>query len=143
MCFPIINKYLNKFCDRILITMCFHQLIFNSWFIIIGRHNLITNVQSTKLDHHGVSGNARNWISAFLSNRTQRVVLEGEASDTVCLQETFGVPQGSVLGPILFLIYNNDLPNRISSGVRFFADDAIVYTVPFRILQTVRHSSKT
>ena len=79
----------------------------------------------------------------FLSNRTQRVVLEGEASDTVGLQETFGVPQGSVLGPILFLIYINDLPNRISFGVRFFADNAIVYTVPFRILQTVRHSRKT
>ena len=50
---------------------------------------------------------------------------EGEASDTV--QVTSGVPQGSVLGLILFLIYINDLPNEISSGVRLFADDAIVH----------------
>ena len=78
-----------------------------------------------KLGHYGVRGNARNWISAFLSNRSQRVVLDGEASDTVLV--TSGVPQGSVLGPILFLLHLNDLPNGISSGVRLFADDAIVY----------------
>ena len=52
-------------------------------------------------------------------------MLEGEASDTV--QVTSGVLQGSVLGPILCLLYINDLPNGISSGVRLFADDAIVY----------------
>ena len=78
-----------------------------------------------KLDYYGVRGNARNWISAFFLNRSQRVVLEGEASDTV--QVTSGVPQGTVLGPILFLLYINDLPNGISSGVHLFADDAIVY----------------
>ena len=76
-------------------------------------------------DHYGVCGNVRNWLSAFLPSRLQRVVLEGEASDTV--QVISGVPQGSVLGSILFLIYINDLPNGISSGVRLFADDAIVY----------------
>ena len=52
-------------------------------------------------------------------------MLEGEASDTV--KVTSSVPQGSVLGPILFLLYINDLPNGTSSGVRLFADDAIVY----------------
>ena len=50
---------------------------------------------------------------------------EGEASDAV--QMTSGVPRGSVLGPILFLIYINDSPNEISFGVCLFADDAIVY----------------
>ena len=78
-----------------------------------------------KLDHHGVRGTALNWISSFLANRSQCVVLEGEASETV--EVTSGVHQGSVLGPILFLIYINDLPVGISSGVRLFADDAIVY----------------
>ena len=78
-----------------------------------------------KLDHCGVRGNALNWISAFLTNRSQCVVLEGEAFDTV--KVTSDVPQGSVLGPILYLLYINDRPNGISSGVRLFADDAIVY----------------
>ena len=91
-----------------------------------------------KLDHYGVRGNARSWISAFLSNRSQHVVLEGEASDTV--QVTSGVHQGSELGPILFLLYINDLPNGISSGVRLFADDAIVYRT---ISDPVKHSRKT
>ena len=65
------------------------------------------------------------WIQAFLSGRTQTVVLENEKSDTVPV--TSGVPQGSLLGPILFLIYINDLPDRTRSKVRLFADDMAIY----------------
>ena len=57
--------------------------------------------------------------------RTQAVVLEGESSSEVPL--TSGVPQGSVLGPLLFLLYINDLPQNIQSQVRLFADDTAVY----------------
>ena len=78
-----------------------------------------------KLHQYGIRGNALNWIQAFLGNRSQSVVLEGEESDLVPV--TSGVPQGSVLGPILFLIYINDLPDQIVSQVRLFADDTAVY----------------
>ena len=66
-----------------------------------------------------------NWIRAFLLGRTQAVVLEGERSAEAPV--TSGVPQGSVLGPLLFLLYINDLPQDIQSQVRLFADDTAVY----------------
>ena len=56
-----------------------------------------------KLEHYGVRGNLHNWISSFLRNRTQRVVIEGHSSPVVPVSS--GVPQGSVLGPLLFLVY--------------------------------------
>ena len=78
-----------------------------------------------KLHQYGIRGNALSWIRAFLGNRSQTVVLEGEESGSVPM--TSGVPQGSFLGPILFLVYINDLPDELSSQVRLFADDTAVY----------------
>ena len=78
-----------------------------------------------KLSQHGVKGNTLNWIRSFLLGRTQAVVLEGERSAEAPV--TSGVPQGSVLGPLLFLLYINDLPQNIQSQVRLFADDTAVY----------------
>ena len=78
-----------------------------------------------KLHNNGIRGPSLKWIQAFLSGRTQTVVLENEKSDTVPV--TSGVPQGSVLGPILFLIYINDLPDSTRSKVRLFADDTAIY----------------
>ena len=80
-----------------------------------------------KLTYYGISPQSLNWIHSFLTNRTQQVLLEGNTSSSINV--TSGVPQGSVLGPILFLIYINDLPDYIqnNSTVKLFADDTIIY----------------
>ena len=69
-----------------------------------------------KLSRNGVKGNTLNWIRAFLVGRTLAVVLEGESSSEVPVAS--GVPQGSVHGPLLFLLYINDLPQNIKAQVR-------------------------
>ena len=80
-----------------------------------------------KLKYYGISPQALNWVHSFLTNRTQQVLLEGNMSSSINV--TSGVPQGSVLGPLLFLIYINDLPDYIqnNSTVKLFADDTIIY----------------
>ena len=75
----------------------------------------------SKLHGMGITGSVQKWISAFLTNRTQKVVVNGEFSSEAPV--TSGVPQGSLLGPLLFLCYINDLPDCIKSQVRLFADD--------------------
>lgn len=65
------------------------------------------------------------WIESFLCHRQQCVVLNGTASTNIPVKS--GVPQGSVLGPLLFLVYINDLPCNIKSHVRLFADDCVLY----------------
>ena len=79
-----------------------------------------------KLDHYGTRGPTLLWIQNFLTTRTQKVVVvDGSFSDTAHVGS--GVPQGTVLGPILFLCYINDLPSSVSSDVRLFADDCLLY----------------
>ena len=78
-----------------------------------------------KLHNYGIRSNVLSWIRAFLGDRTQGGVVGGEESDSV--HATPGVSQGSVLGPILFLVYINDLPENDTSQVRLFADDTAMY----------------
>ena len=79
----------------------------------------------SKLTSYGITGNTQNWIKSFLSNRKQRVSVNGALSDITDV--TSGVPQGSVLGPVLFLLYINDINGNIKSSIRLFADDSIIY----------------
>ena len=79
-----------------------------------------------KIKHYGIQDNTLEWLRDFLSGRNQKVLVEGKESSTAPVLS--GVPQGSVLGPLMFLIYINDLPEYIkSSTVRLFADDCVIY----------------
>ena len=80
-----------------------------------------------KLKQNGVSGNLLNLFVSYLHNRKQRVALNGFFSEYTNIES--GVPQGSVLGPLLFLVYINDLQNDVLSTVNFFADDTMLYSV--------------
>ena len=77
---------------------------------------------SHKLQYNGISGNVLQWISSFPSNRSQQVLIEGQQYSTSA-PVTLGVPQVSVLGPLLFLIFINDMSEKTSSTCRLFADD--------------------
>ena len=80
-----------------------------------------------KLRHYGIDGPILAWVSDFLTDRTQTVVLNGRESDKA--EVVSGVPQGTVLGPLLFLAYINDLPDGLGATPRLFADDCILYRI--------------
>ena len=79
-----------------------------------------------KLEAYGIGENILDWISSFLKGRKQRVVIKGTASSWVDVLS--GVPQGSVLGPILFLIYINDIIDNLKCNAYLFADDMKLFT---------------
>ena len=80
-----------------------------------------------KLEGYGIKGSVLRWITSYLTNRQQRVILNGKESQWQTV--TSGIPQGSVLGPTLFLIYINDLPDVVENVVKLFADDTKIYSV--------------
>ena len=96
-------------------------LDFAKAFDKVPHHRLIGKVASM-----GVEGRVKGWIQQWLEGRTQRVVINGRYSDWTAV--TSGVPQGSVLGPTLFLMFINDLEDSVQSTVLKFADDTKLYT---------------
>ena len=103
-------------------------LDFRKAFDLVSHEHLIY-----KLSKYGIKGQILNWIKDFLKDRTQRVVIRGTASSP--RKVTSGVPQGSVLGPILFLIFINDLPIELLTKLSLFADDSKLFA---RILSNKR-----
>ena len=95
-------------------------LDFSKAFDKVDHHRL-----TLKLDFYGVRGCTNKWITNWLAERTQTVVLGGKRSAEASV--TSGVPQGTVLGPLLFLMYVNDIGEGVSSSIRLFADDCVLY----------------
>ena len=79
-----------------------------------------------KLKTYGISGQIIGLISSFLSNRQFRVVLDGKSSQEYPVNAR--VPQGSILGPTLFLLYINDLPDDVICNIAIYADDTTLYS---------------
>ena len=75
----------------------------------------------------GISGDLFNLLENYLSGKLQRVVLNGQTS--LWKLVLAGVPQGSILGPFLFPVYMNDLPNELKSNVKLFANDTSLFTI--------------
>ena len=80
-----------------------------------------------KLKQNGIDGKLLGLFESYFCNRKQRVVING--SESVWGKIDAGVPQGSVLGPLLFLIYINDLEDGIKSQIKFFADDTSLFPI--------------
>ena len=83
----------------------------------------------SKLESYGISGPLLGLINSYLTNCYQRVVLNGKCSQWSPIRA--GVPQGSELGPLLSLVYINDLVDNISSDAKLFADDTSLFTVVY------------
>uniref|UniRef100_A0A131YPE6 Endonuclease/reverse transcriptase n=1 Tax=Rhipicephalus appendiculatus TaxID=34631 RepID=A0A131YPE6_RHIAP len=95
-------------------------LDFSKAFDRVAHRRLISKLACLNLDTHVLS-----WIECFLTNRSQHTVIDNIQSSSSSVLS--GVPQGSVLGPLLFLIFINDIPANISSSIRLFADDCVLY----------------
>ena len=79
-----------------------------------------------KLKSYGISGQIFGLISSFLSNRRPQVILDGESSQEYLVNA--GVPQGSILGPTVFLLYINDLPDDAICNIAIYGDDTTLYS---------------
>ena len=87
-----------------------------------------------KLQCNGISGSLLMLLQDFLHNRRQRVIFNGQASEWQMVSS--GVPHGSILGPLLFLLYINDIVDNINCDIRLFADDTSLFSIVNDATQT-------
>ena len=88
--------------------------------------NIVTHQRLLgKLKHYGIRGSTLNWIRHWLTGRSQRVVVCGECSNDAAVKS--GVPQGIVLGPLMFILYINDISNNTSSNIKLFVNNCLIY----------------
>ena len=99
-------------------------LDFRKAFDSVPHERLLKKVQS-----YGIRGNLLCWIRSFLTGRKQRVIVNGGESSW--MEILSGIPQGSVLGPFLFLLFIDDLPDSIEGLVKIFTDDTKVFTAVY------------
>ena len=103
----------NKTCDIAILD-------FSKAFDVVPHRRL-----QQKLDYYGIRNKAVKWIESFLTNRHQRTVVNGKSSDWMPVLS--GIPQGTVLGPHLFILFINDITDLVKATSRLFADDCTVY----------------
>lgn len=97
--------------------------------------------QKNRLICSGLSGHAVAWFLNYLNNRTQCIKYEGLCSDFIVVHK--GVPQGSVLGPLLFILYINDLGQNVSdANMHFYADDTVIYCYGSSLAQAIETLQK-
>ena len=115
-------NYLDKCCEMVADGMVVDCIYFDfaKAFDTVPHKRL-----RKKLTGYGIAGNILQWISEFLANRKQAVIVNGESSSIKDVIS--GIPQGSVLGPLLFVIYINDLPDHVISNLLLFADDTKLF----------------
>ena len=115
-------SYLDECANSIVEGNVIDVVYLDFWkaFDTVPHHRLLS-----KLEAHGISGNILKWIEAFLVGRSQEVLVNGVRSKSAPVIS--GIPQGSVLGPLLFVVYINDILDDIKSSGPMFADDTKIF----------------
>jgi len=113
----IVNKIYKSLEDGKDVCMVFLDV--SKAFDRVDHHALLLKLQQV-----GICGNLLKWIESYLTDRSQRVIINGTCSDWIKINA--GVPQGSILGPLLFLVYVTDIVENIESDINLFADDTFI-----------------